>query len=68
MWLTNTIPLYKSFGLPGSGRPLRREVKEIVEGAIRADDETTTVQLHKILAQEGHPIPPSVLSLDVEQG
>ena len=37
-------------------KKLRREVKEIVEGAMRADDETTAVQLHKILAQEGHHI------------
>ena len=34
---------------PGSGRPskLMEEVKEIVEGAMHADDETTVKQLHE---------------------
>ena len=47
-----------SFRLPGSGRPskITHEVKQIVEDAMRADDETTAVQLHKILAHEGHPL------------
>ena len=38
----------------GSGRPtkLTREVKEIIEKAMRNDDETTAVQLHKILVDK----------------
>ena len=40
----------------GSGRPtkLTREVKEIVEEAMRNDDETTAVQLHGILVDKQH--------------
>ena len=40
----------------GSGRPtkLTREVKEIVEEAMRNDDETTAVQLHAILVDKQH--------------
>ena len=40
----------------GSGIPtkLTREVKEIVEEAMRNDDETTAVQLHAILVDKQH--------------
>ena len=43
----------------GSGIPtkLTREVKEIVEEAMRNDDETTAVQLHAILVDKQHFIP-----------
>ena len=40
----------------GNGRPtkLTREVKEIVEEAMRNDDESTAVQLHAILIDKQH--------------
>lgn len=40
----------------GSGRPtkLTAEVKEIIEAAMRNDDETTAVQLHALLVSKGH--------------
>ena len=43
---------------PGSGRPRKRteEVKEIVESAMRADDETTAKQLREKLAGEGYAL------------
>ena len=41
---------------PGSGRPSKilAEIKEIVEEQIRADDETTATQLHRLLRQRGY--------------
>ena len=42
----------------GSGRPtkLTREVKKVVEEAMRNDDETTAVQLHAILVDKQHTL------------
>ena len=44
--------------LPGSGRPTKitPEVLQIVETQMQLDDETTAVQLQKILADSGHPL------------
>ena len=41
---------------PGSGRPskISAEIKEIVEEQMRADDETTATQLHRLLRQRGY--------------
>ena len=41
--------------LPGSGRTskITGEIKEIVEQQMRQDDETTAVQLHKLLNDKG---------------
>lgn len=53
---------YKNTGsvarLPGSGRPTKitRAVLRIVEEQMLLDDETTAVQLQKILADKGHPL------------
>ncbi len=43
---------------PGSGRPskITAEIKEIVEAQMRADDETTAVQLHQLLKSKGYNI------------
>ena len=43
---------------PGSGRPtkLTPEVLQIVEAQMQRDDETTAVQLQKILVDSGHPL------------
>ena len=43
--------------LPGNGRILKitEEIKAIVE-QMRADDETTTIQLHKLLNDKGYVI------------
>ena len=43
---------------PGSGRPtkLTPEVLQIVESQMQRDDETTAVQLQKILVDSGHPL------------
>ena len=43
---------------PGSGRPTKitQEVLRIVEQQMRRDDETTAVQLQKVLADEGHSL------------
>ena len=40
---------------PGSGLPSKTsaEIKEIVEEQMRADDETTATQLHKLLEERG---------------
>ena len=42
----------------GSGRPFKAtaEVKEIVEEQMRRDDETTAMQLHKLLVEKGYSI------------
>ena len=42
---------------PGSGRPTKitSEVLQIVEAQMLRDDETTAVQLQKILVDSGHP-------------
>ena len=47
-----------NFRLPGSGQPTKvtAEVKQIVEDQMRADDETTAIQLHRILIDKGHPM------------
>ena len=56
------IDRYRSSGtihrLPGSGKvsKITREIKEIVEEQMRADDETTAVQLHKLLNDKGYTI------------
>ena len=44
--------------LPGSGRisKITGEIKEIVEQQMRDDDETTAVQLHKLLNDKGYSI------------
>lgn len=44
--------------LPGSGRisKITEEIKAIVEEQMRADDETTAVQLHKLLNDRGYAI------------
>lgn len=44
--------------LPGSGRvsKITEEIKAIVEEQMRADDETTAVQLHKLLNDKGYTI------------
>ena len=44
--------------LPGSGRISKRicEIKEIVEQQMRTDDETTAVQLHRLLNDKGYSI------------
>lgn len=46
------------YRMPGSGRPTKitEEVKNIVEEQMRHDDETTATQLHKLLANKGHPM------------
>ena len=43
---------------PGSGRPTRitSQVLEIVEKQMQKDDETTAVQLQRILVESGHPL------------
>ncbi len=43
---------------PGSGRPskITIDVLRIVEGQMRLDDETTAIQLQKILLDAGHPL------------
>ena len=43
---------------PGSGRPTKitAEIKAIVEEQMRADDETTAVQLHALLKSKGYDI------------
>ena len=42
----------------GSGRPskITDEIKEIVEEQMRADDETTAYQLHRLLTEKGYSI------------
>ena len=42
----------------GSGRPTKAsvEVREIVEQQMRLDDETTAIQLHRLLVSKGHTI------------
>lgn len=42
----------------GSGRPTKitRDVLRIVEAQMQADDETTAVQLQKLLVDNGHPL------------
>ena len=42
----------------GSGRPSKVtiDILRIVEEQMRADDETTAVQLQKILVDKGHPL------------
>ena len=42
----------------GSGRPskITAEIKQIVEEQMRADDETTAYQLHRLLTQKGYSI------------
>ena len=56
------IRKYKETGsiarLPGSGRPTKitTEVLRIVEAQMQLDDETTAVQLQKILVDSGHPL------------
>ena len=44
--------------LPGSGRlsKITGEIKEIVEQQMRTDDETTAVQLHRLLKDKGYSI------------
>lgn len=44
--------------IPGSGRPTKitGEVLEIVERQMRTDDETTAIQLQKLLSESGHPL------------
>ena len=43
---------------PGSGRPskITAEIKRIVEGQMRLDDETTVYQLHRLLTEKGYSI------------
>ena len=43
---------------PGSGRPskISLQVLHIVEAQMQLDDETTAVQLEKILADQGHKL------------
>ena len=43
---------------PGTGRPskISTEVKRIVEEQMRADDETTATQLHRLLQQRGYTL------------
>ena len=56
------IKRYQSSGtihrLPGSGRvsKITEEIRGIVEETMRADDETTAVQLHKLLSDKGYAI------------
>ena len=42
----------------GSGRPSKvvQEIKDIVESRMQEDDETTAVQLHKVLEEKGYNI------------
>ena len=42
----------------GSGRPTKitAEIKQIVEAQMRADDETTAYQLHRLLTEKGYSI------------
>ena len=42
----------------GSGRPTKitAEIKQIVEEQMRADDETTAYQLHRLLTEKGYSI------------
>ena len=44
--------------LPGSGRisKITEEIKAIVEEQMREDDETTAIQLHKLLNDKGYAI------------
>ena len=43
---------------PGSGRPSKvtTEIKELVEAQIRLDDETTALQIHHLLTENGYSI------------
>ena len=57
--ITKFLQIYKRTGLiarcQGSGRPSKRSeaVKEIVEQQVRRDDETTAIQLDRMLAVKG---------------
>ena len=60
--ITKFLRIYKRTGSvarrQGSGRPSKRSeaVKRIVEEQMRRDDETTAIQLHRLLATKGHAI------------
>ena len=61
-WNSYVLEKYEATGSisrrVGSGRPSKvtAEIKEVVEEQMRADDETTTYQLHRLLNEKGYSI------------
>ena len=60
VWMT--VQRYQSHGMtlrkPGSGRPfkLRPEILKIIEDRLNEDDETTAVQLKRMLGERGYNV------------